>query len=644
MEAEIKKFEESIQHMNASELICLCVQQKRDNCALENALKEYRASDTALARDHQKALQKIKDLEAEVKNLESVLEHVSSQNSLSNRFRFGSHNEKMSAIHASHGEDIEDPLSEEQEPDKTGTKAKGQKVTPFRKKEKTEEEMKQDEDRKARAQARKLAKEALGEARTKKPPTKMDYSELPHTNTYAINTAELDKQYGEKNWEIAAWHKKDLIRQPIATHYVETVYTPVIKIRDIGKLAAQPQWDVLLKGSPVTPEVLASIIYEKYYKSVPLYRQSMDLQNRGLFIPRQDMSNWIVRFSDEYLSVPYYFMQKLQCARDYGQCDESTLQVLHEEGRDAHTKSYVWVHTTGELDENGHPIVIFVYEPTRGTDHLRNYYAGFTGTLSCDAYGAYVLLGKESAGRIIISGCLMHARRRFAEAFEILKIGKLTKAQIEALPEYKALVLLGKIYEAEGKLKNLSPEERLERRQSEVKPLVEDFYTFIEGFDEADPLLSEKMKEAISYSLNQKERLCRFLEDGRIPCDNGFCENAIRLYAQGRRNWLFSNTPAGAQASVTIYSLIETARRNGANPLLYIKYLLEKTPSYLELPSGSPKLEELMPWSETYRKYEESETQKSVEMCMPKSQKRPHYRPWQILDEQDEKPSQLEAV
>ena len=67
MEAEIKKFEESIQHMNASELICLCVQQKRDNCALENALKEYRASDTALARDHQKALQKIKDLEAEVK-------------------------------------------------------------------------------------------------------------------------------------------------------------------------------------------------------------------------------------------------------------------------------------------------------------------------------------------------------------------------------------------------------------------------------------------------------------------------------------------------------------------------------------------------------------------------------------------------
>ena len=193
MEAEIKKFEESIQHMNVSELIHFCVQLKRDNCALENALKEYRASDTTLARDHQKALRKIADLEAEVMNLKSVLEHVSSQNSLSNRFRFGSHNEKMSALHASHGEDIQDPLSEEQEPGKAGTKMKEQKVTPFGKKDRTGQETMQDEDRKARAQARKLAKEALGGARTKKPPTKMDHSGLPDnevhqgvTTTYCV--------------------------------------------------------------------------------------------------------------------------------------------------------------------------------------------------------------------------------------------------------------------------------------------------------------------------------------------------------------------------------------------------------------------------------------------------------------------------
>ena len=135
------------------------------------------------------------------------------------------------------------------------------------------------------------------------------------------------------------------------------------------------------------------------------------------------------------------------------------------------------------------------------------------------------------------------------------------------------------------------------------------------------------MKDAISYSLNQKEMVCRFLEDGRIPCDNGFCENSIRIYAQGRRNWLFANTPRGANAIMTIYSLIETARKNEANPLVYLKYLLEKVPEYLDLPSNSSKLEELMPWSSIYKKYEDKEMINAAEMMQITEQEKPPYRP-----------------
>ena len=163
----------------------------------------------------------------------------------------------------------------------------------------------------------------------------------------------------------------------------------------------------------------------------------------------------------------------------------------------------------------------------------------------------------------------MHVRRRYAEALEIIRLNKLKKEQIDALPEKQALVLIGKIYNIEGELKSLSAEDRLSRRQAEVKPIVDEFYQFIESLDISDPAMSEKMKDAVSYSLNQKEMVCRFLEDGRIPCDNGFCENSIRIYAQGRRNWLFANTPRGANAIMTIYSLIETARKNEANPLVY---------------------------------------------------------------------------
>ena len=75
-------------------------------------------------------------------------------------------------------------------------------------------------------------------------------------------------------------------------------------------------------------------------------------------------------------------------------------------------------------------------------------------------------------------------------------------------------------------------------------------------------------------------------------------------------------------------SLVETARRNNAKPLLYIKYLLEKTSAYLDLPSGTPELEKLMPWAEEYRKYEAEEKQKSVECFVPQSQERPSYRPY----------------
>ena len=646
MEADIQKFTESLQDRSKEELIGLCAGQKRDICALENAMREYRASDTAMARDHQRALQRINGLEPGLKNLKKAFEHVRAQNELLARHRFCAHNEKPGSLHAGHDGDILDPISEDQDPEgrQNGDGgARKEKPAPSPAKEMTEEEKSRaNEDRRARAEARRLAGEALGDGRTKKTPTKMDSSRLPHTSTYDIDIEELDRRYGKDGWEIVSWHKKELVHRPIATHYVETRYTPVIRGLGTGKLSAAPQKDILLKGSPVTPGLLAFIIYEKYFKSVPLYRQSADLENLGIVIPRQDMSNWIIRFSEECLSVPYYYMQKLQCACRYGQCDETTLQVLHEEGRDARTKSYVWVHTTGELSGD-RPIVVLAYEPTRGTDHLRDYYAGFSGTLSSDAYGAYFLLEKESGGKVVISGCLMHARRRFAEALEIIRLGKLTREQIEALPEYKALALLGKVYSAEGELRSLTPEERLESRKSTVEPLVDEFYAFIESPDRTDPLMSEKMKDAISYSLAHKESLCRFLSDGRVPCDNGFAENAIRLYAQGRRNWLFSNTPAGAWASTAIYSLIETARRNTANPLIYIKYLLEKTPLYLELPSGSPRLEELMPWSDTYRSYEESEKQRSAEMFVPESQKRPYYRPWQDNSQDKAKKSQLAA-
>jgi hypothetical protein len=230
-------------------------------------------------------------------------------------------------------------------------------------------------------------------------------------------------------------------------------------------------------------------------------------------------------------------------------------------------------------------------------------------------------------GSVIISGCFMHARRRFANALQVVDISGMTEAAVNSLPETKAIQLIAEIYMQENPLKEQSPDERHLRRQSDVRPKVDAYFDFIHSFDLKDPALSATFRDAVSYSVNQETYLRQFLEDPHIPIDNGFCERSFKNLCVGRRNWLFSNTPDGARASTIIYSMIETARRNDANPLLYLKYLLEETPAYLDLPANSKLLEELMPWSSKYRKYEEEELRKALEALPAESQEKPYYRP-----------------
>ena len=627
MEATIQYFADSIRNCSREELFQLCLELKRQAADAELCLKSLRESDTAMARDYQNAMEKIRELQAEKEGLQSDYNHVCERNELLLRQVYGSRNEKTSSMRAAAGESPSDPLSEEYIPEDCSDKKDSIPKPAPEGKTGTRSGCEEDPDKKARKAMKKEIADALGKSRTKQGPSRMDHSRLPHTDIYDLDIKALDERFGEGNWEIVNWHRKDFLHRPVISSYVETKHTPVVRERDTGILAAMPAGDVFFKGSCVTSSFIAHMIYDKVFKSVPLYRQCEDLQNMGLVIPRQDLSNWFVKFTEEYFSTPYFYMQRLQCERHYTQSDETPLLVLHEEGRAATTKSFVWVHTTGEFDE-GKPIIIYCYEPTRGTDHLRRYYAGFTGSLTSDAYISYDVLCRESDGKIILCGCLMHARRRFADALKLVRPDKLTAEQIDALPAMKILHKFGEIYQLEQTLRTFTPEERLAVRQSEVKKLVAELYALIEAVDISDPLISDKLKDAVSYSLNHKAELCRFLDDGRIPCDNGFAERSIRILARGRRAWLFANTARGAKASMYAYSMVETAVMNKANPLLYLQYLLEKVPGYMDLPSGSTRLEELMPWSDNYRKYEEQQMKEAMEKAMPKSQERPHYRPY----------------
>ncbi|WP_153060923.1 IS66 family transposase, partial [Metalysinibacillus jejuensis] len=105
-----------------------------------------------------------------------------------------------------------------------------------------------------------------------------------------------------------------------------------------------------------------------------------------------------------------------------------------------------------------------------------------------------------------------------------------------------------------------------------------------------------KLGEAITYCLNQWQKLVVFLKDGRLELDNNRGERSIKPFVMGRKAWLFSASPKGAKASAIIYSIVETAKENQLDPLKYLTYVFEQLP-LIDL-TDEAVLDALMPWSD----------------------------------------------
>ena len=119
----------------------------------------------------------------------------------------------------------------------------------------------------------------------------------------------------------------------------------------------------------------------------------------------------------------------------------------------------------------------------------------------------------------------------------------------------------------------LTPEQKKEERQRRSKPVLEEFYTWLETVPAA---AKSDLDEAIRYALNEKPYLTRFLEDGNIPLSNNRAESAIRPFTVGRKNWLFSATPEGAKISAVIYSIVTTAKANGLDAEEYLEKIFSR--------------------------------------------------------------------
>ena len=422
----------------------------------------------------------------------------------------------------------------------------------------------------------------------KKGKKEQDMSGLPIERVdHYMTEEELTAEFGKNGWKQLPDAISRRYRFVPAKVEVEEHHIGVYSDKKDGHMVKAKHPRGLLHGSTVSPTLAAAIINGKYVNAIPLYRLEQEFRRYGLAITRQNMANWMIRLGEEYLSVLYDYLHRKLYDYHVIQADETPVLVNHD-GRPAGSKSYMWVYRSGYMYPEKQ-IVLYEYQRTRNASHPREFLKDFSGICVTDGYQVYHTLEKEKED-LTIAGCWVHGRRKFEEVLATIPAeGKKESVAYLVMKQIQA------IYREEGKLKDLSSEERLAQRQVVIRPLVDALCAYLKQKKE-QIVVKGKLEAAFTYLLNQEKYLRVFLNDGDVPMDNNASERAIRGFCIGKKNWEVIDTINGAKTSAVIYSIAETAKANNLKPYEYFEHLLTVIPEHMEDTDRSF-LEELLPWS-----------------------------------------------
>lgn len=349
-----------------------------------------------------------------------------------------------------------------------------------------------------------------------------------------------------------------------------------------------------IKGSFATPSLIAYILNGKYVNALPLYRMEYDLKCLGAPISRQNMANWTMRVWELWLSRLRARMKELLLQGDIVHADETEVQVLKEPGREAKCKSRMWLFAAPAC---ARPIYVYEYNPTRSGKVAEGFLRGWSGWLCTDGYRPYFAL--ENGGRVANVACLVHIRRKFAEI--VKSAGGGAKAEAAGSVALAARRRIDAMFAIDSRFDGMAAagdfEGRRLGRERDLRPLMDDFYEWAQARRmEASPRMA--LDAALRYAVEYWPYAMKALDDGRLELDNNLAERAIKPFVIGRKNFLFSDAPHGAEASAGIYSVVTTAKANGLNPRKYLEWLLAEMPNAAD-PGDPAYLDSLMPWSDS---------------------------------------------
>lgn len=417
--------------------------------------------------------------------------------------------------------------------------------------------------------------------------------------THYVSKEELDAFYGEGNWKrMPDEIYKRLRHEPeswtVEIHTVEVYVGTDGYHQDEFKRGDRPK--DLLRNSIVTPSLEASILNAKYVNSSTFNRIEEEFKRNHVNITRQTMSNWTIRCAKKYFIHLYDRMKQELLSLPVTQSDETPTNVIND-GRKAGSKSYMWVHRSGEFYKDK-PIVLYEYQKGRDHELPLAFYKNYKGILVTDGLQQYHMI-ENLLPDLTNANCWAHARRDFADA--VKAADKKNPNAVRQSTAYQALKRIGLIFELDGALKEMTSEERLQERQRTIKPLVEEYFTWVKE-QLAGNVVAPKSKtaEGLRYSVNQEKYLKVFLTNGDVPMDNSASERSIRTFCIGKKNWMFHDSVVGAESSAIIYSISETAKLNNLRPYYYFKHLLAELPKMVDENGNmdDTHLDKLLPWAE----------------------------------------------
>ncbi len=406
--------------------------------------------------------------------------------------------------------------------------------------------------------------EGKGNSKGKKKPRKIIPEGIPvERRVYDLPLAEIEAKGLHKIGEEVT---KELDYTPGRFKVIEHV-TVKYASRDNDEMVIQTQRPAaLIPKSVAAPSLLSHIVISKYEHHLPLYRQEQIYAKDGIYLTRAVMANWIMTLG-KAVEPLINLLKDRQLEGSYLQCDETPYRVLTIDGVKVAKKSYFIVTCAWRPD----PIILYHHSRGRGSTPIKEILDGFQGYLQVDGYRGYDWTDDPGSGVIRI-GCLAHIRRKFTDFLKTIP-----KKNVPTTTAYKIVGMIRELYKIEEKLRADPSLKRNEVRIEDGKQKFEDLQAIVKA-ELLSVAASSLYGNALEYADKELKRVKHYLASSDIEIDNNLCENAIRPFCLGKKNWLFAQTEDGGEASANIYSLIMTAKANKLNASQYLTRIIEQLP------------------------------------------------------------------